>query len=169
MPVREAQLSDAEGIAEVHVASWRAVYSGLLSDQLLQSLSVERRTQGWRAILAQGDSLVFVYEAEGRIAGFASCGRSRDEQAGSGQTGELFSIYLAPDLWGKGCGTALLHTALDALRAQGYAVVTLWVLDTNRRAILFYERAGFQSDGTSKIETGPGDTPLHEIRYRRTL
>lgn len=41
--IREARSSDVEQIAEVHVASWRTTYKGIISEQFLRKLSVERK------------------------------------------------------------------------------------------------------------------------------
>ncbi|MDP9315094.1 MAG: GNAT family N-acetyltransferase [Chloroflexota bacterium] len=169
MSVRVAQVADAEGIATVHVASWQAAYRGLLPEQFLQNLSVERRTQGWKASLVQGFESVYVYEEGRNIVGFVSCGPTRDDDVDREHVGEVYAIYLAPSVWNKRYGAALLNVALDTLRNQGFVSVSLWVLHTNQRAIQFYERAEFQADGATKVDTRPGGVVLKEIRYRRSL
>ena len=45
--IREALLTDARGIAKVHVRAWQSAYSGLVPDSYLQSLTVELRTNTW--------------------------------------------------------------------------------------------------------------------------
>ena len=52
MEVRWATADDAAAIAAVHIASWRAAYRGLLPDAVLDSLSLEARTDHWREWLA---------------------------------------------------------------------------------------------------------------------
>ncbi|WP_306428702.1 hypothetical protein [Robertmurraya siralis] len=42
MIIREATLSDAEGIAKVHVDSWRTTYKGIVSDVFLEQLSYKK-------------------------------------------------------------------------------------------------------------------------------
>ena len=51
--VREARRDDAQGIAQVHVASWRSTYHGIMPAEFLAGLSVERRTQYWMETLAE--------------------------------------------------------------------------------------------------------------------
>jgi GNAT superfamily N-acetyltransferase len=41
--VRQARDGDVPSIAEIHVRSWRAAYRGILSDELLDGLSVSER------------------------------------------------------------------------------------------------------------------------------
>lgn len=37
-----------------------------------------------------------------------------------------------PTSWGRGVGTALMREALDLLRSDGFAEVSLWVIEGNR-------------------------------------
>jgi len=53
MPIRAARFEDAQQIAEVHVASWQVAYRGILSDSLLDSLSVEAWTEQWQERLSR--------------------------------------------------------------------------------------------------------------------
>lgn len=46
--IRGATVADAEGIAHIHVASWRSTYRGIMPDALLAGLSMERRAANWR-------------------------------------------------------------------------------------------------------------------------
>lgn len=170
MAVRTAHPEDAPGIASVHIASWQVAYRGLLPDTLLDTLSLEQRTQEWREILAmpRGSRTLVCLEAD-RIVGFVGFGPCRDDDLLQEQVGEVYAIYLLPDCWGKGYGAALLTSALEQLQDQGYQVVTLWVLDGNQRAIRFYERAGFAADGHRQEETLPGGVEVCELHYRRFL
>ena len=167
--VRPAQPSDARAIAEVQIAAWRAAYAGLLPDRLLDHLSVESSEQRWRQRLEDGSSRVLLYECTGRMAGFVDFGPSRDDDADPGRVGEIYALYLDPADWRKGYGSALLNQALQALRAQRFSDVTLWVLRNNQRGIKFYEAAGFRQDGTSKLERGAQGVTLREERYRLSI
>ena len=82
--------------------------------------------------------------------------------------GEVYAIYVAPDAWGSGVSAALMAEGLAGLAALGYTEVILWVLRGNARAIRFYTRQGFTSDGAAKIEQH-GDVTFDEVRYRRSL
>ena len=130
-------------MASVHVASWRAAYRGLLPGAYLADLSVEERTGLWSGILTDpSPGHVAVVELGGHIAGFAHVGPSGDDDA-LVATGEVYTIYLRPDVWGQGHGRALMETVLERLRVDGYTTVTLWMLSTNDRARRFYLRQGW--------------------------
>jgi GNAT superfamily N-acetyltransferase len=168
--VRAAGLSDAAAIAEIHVRAWQAAYAGLLPEDFLKTLSVEGRTRGWERALSNPDrpGRILVLAGDGSLSGFAAIGPSRDDGAGA-EVGELLSIYLRPELWGRGLGRTLHDHALGGLSDDGFEVVTLWVLDTNERARGFYAATGWTPDGATKTDTLPGGISLQEVRYRRPL
>ncbi len=168
--IRPATVDDAPMIAAVHVRSWQVAYRGQLPDELLDGLSVERRTQRWgvRWWAERGASHhLLVAEAGGALVGFAAIGPSRDDDATIG-VGELFAIYAAPETWGQGVGRALMNAAIDAGRSAGFGEATLWVLETNERARRFYAAAGWHADGGRRVEQ-IGDTDPIVVRYRRDL
>lgn len=147
------------------MASWQSAYRGLLPDEYLAGLSVDRRAAVWERLLENPELDIFVADdAAGDVAGFASLAASRDADAPPG-TGELPSIYVYPDHWRRGCGTVLLDTVLECARLRGYQRLTLWVLRSNDRARRFYEAAGFRPDGAEKTEQRNDDVVLHEVRY----
>ena len=47
--IRRARAEDAAGIAQVHVASWRSTYPGMVPDSYLIGLSTEAYAERWRA------------------------------------------------------------------------------------------------------------------------
>ena len=169
MRIREAEQRDARAIAEVHVRSWQAAYRGQLTDDYLDGLSVEERLEQHRRSLEQprAEWRTWVADDDGRVAGFAVTGPSEDADA-EPSTAELYAIYLEPDHVGTGLGRGLLEHAIADLRERGFAVVTLWVLETNERARRFYEVAGWRADGA---ETGERvDCELRPtVRYRLEL
>jgi GNAT superfamily N-acetyltransferase len=163
--VRDARLEDASAIARVHTRSWQAGYAHAFPAEALAAISVERRAEnmaGWLASLPPR-AAILVAEVGGNVAGFASVGAARD---GHETTGELYSIYVDPDRWGKGVGRALIAEAEERLWAAGFIEATLWVLDDNPRARRFYEAAGWTHDGGTKRDTHLG-TEVTEVRYRK--
>jgi ribosomal protein S18 acetylase RimI-like enzyme len=163
--IREAAVADAQGIARVHVATWQYAYRGQMPDALLDSLSVERR-MAWRVQaltepVSKSHALVAV---DGEvILGFCDVGSSREGVAAEHE-GELYAIYVAPDVMGKGIGSALIDEGVRHLRAEGFTHATLWVLESNASARQFYEHKGWSADGITKTEMW-NDVPLYELRY----
>ena len=167
--IRSATVRDARAIAEVHVASWRHAYRGLLPDDSLDRLSVEEREMQRREHLEDPSSEwgTLVAEDAGRVVGFSTYGPSRDEDA-TDPTGEVPAIYLAPDVVGTGVGRELFAETIAALRAAGFTRASLWVLEGNVRARGFYEKAGWRWDGTiSQHDFDCANLPV--VRYTADL
>ncbi len=165
--IRAAEPADARGIAEVHVASWRWAYAGDLPQQVLDALSVDEREGMWSDVISDPAASIAVADEDGRVAGFASTGATRDADAPA-STGELFAIYLAPEAAGRGVGRALLDRAERGFREAGFDRATLWVLASNDRARRFYERAGWRWDGTTgNHQVECANRPI--VRYARDL
>ena len=130
--VRAARVSDARGMADVHVATWRAAYAGQPPDRFLRRLSVEERTRSWRSRIAakRADEAVLVAVRGLTVVGFASGGPTRDKGDDPRRVGEIYAVYLLPEEWGRGGGRALLGHAISALAAAGFEDASLWVLET---------------------------------------
>ncbi|WP_449408186.1 N-acetyltransferase family protein [Microbacterium maritypicum] len=177
--IRDARVEDARGVAVVHVDSWRAAYVGLIDQEVLDRQSVDARTTMWSAWIERslaGESTdgygsvahrLVVAESGGRILGWASYGRGRDDE--TGDDGEVAGLYAHPDAWSQGVGSALLRHAEDALRTEGRRHAYLWVLDGNERAIGFYRAHGWATDGGEKFGEGGSVDGLHELRMSRLL
>lgn len=67
--IRPARPGDENGIARVHVESWRSTYKGIVPDEVLAGLSQERRARHWKTVLESqaGQEFVFVAETESRV------------------------------------------------------------------------------------------------------
>jgi ribosomal protein S18 acetylase RimI-like enzyme len=166
MEIRQATAGDARAIAEVHVASSRKAYRGILDESLLERFSIERRTEQFEQAIGESTEEIIVAEDDGQIVGFATFGQSRDEGAAD-DMGELWCIYVAPEFWGRGAGTALVNRVETLLRERECRRMTLWVLEVSDNARGFYQKRGFSLDGTVK-HCQPWST-LKELRYQKSL
>jgi ribosomal protein S18 acetylase RimI-like enzyme len=167
--IRDAEVSDAEAIARIHVRSWQVAYRGMIPDSLLDNLSVQDRVIQWHKRLADHKESTLVVEAGGNIAGWATFGQSRDDDADA-RTGELTAIYLDPLVWGRGLGKLLYREIEKRLQQAAFTEVTLWVLEVNSRARRFYSSMGYGEDGTTKSVLREGvEAPETRVRYRKAL
>ncbi|MFZ0668243.1 MAG: GNAT family N-acetyltransferase [Acidimicrobiales bacterium] len=194
MHIREATPEDALAIADVHVRSWKSAYPGLLPQDYLDQLRPEHRVAQWETTLASthwpgSGMFVLVDGADGiradgiradgiradgmhgiaadekqDVKGFSHLCPTRDDDLDPATTGEITSIYLAPEAWGGGNGVALIKRSLDQLATAGYETATLWALDTNTKARRFYEIGGWRHDGTTKIHDW-GQFVCTDVRY----
>ncbi len=166
--VRDATPEDAAGIAEVHVASWRSAYAGLLPRAVLDGLSVAQRTRHWHHVLDRSSAEhVVVAERDGQLVGFAHVGPAHDSDTAP-STGQLHTIYLDPGCWGAGVGRAVHDAGLGRLRDAGYRDAVVWMLSTNARAARFYARQGWVRDGRLRVQQFGGAVVI-DHRWARVL
>jgi GNAT superfamily N-acetyltransferase len=167
MFLRSAQPSDALAVARVHVRSWQVSYAGLLPDAYLRKLKPEDRAPHYNFAGTdplQPKSLVAV--DAGQIHGFVTIGPSRDPDAKD--HGEILALYVDPDRWRSGVGSALLGAACERLVEMGFCHALLWALAGNERAEQFYLRKGWTPDGSKRTEVLWG-VSAQDLRYRRNL
>jgi ribosomal protein S18 acetylase RimI-like enzyme len=161
--IRAATPADAPAIGRIHVESWRETYRGLLSDNLLESVSAVVRAAIWRGALERDRPiLLFIaQQANGDLVGFAGGGSSRATSLP--HDAEVYAIYVLRPAQQRGCGRRLMAALADALLARGYKSLCLWVLEENARARRFYERLGGMVVG-EKTEID-GGYELREVAY----
>ncbi|MFZ2005757.1 MAG: N-acetyltransferase [Stellaceae bacterium] len=137
--IRAARLDDAGPIARLDVETWQATYAGILGTPYLAGLTPGRREAGWTNLLRRDPASVKVaIDAAGDVVGFGSCGASRGEPD---FTGEVFTLYVAPDWQNQGIGRSLLLAMFGRLVAHGHRSAVIWVLRKNPSRF-FYQRLG---------------------------
>jgi GNAT superfamily N-acetyltransferase len=167
--VRTASPADAGAIARVRATTWQHAYAHIFTPEQLASISVEESAARLRRQLetaaAPFQTLVAILDEA--IVGFAAMG-PRDFSADECDVGELYAIYVLPDIQGRGVGRALMTETVERLRSDGFADAVLWVFEDHPRTRRFYEEAGWSVDGGTKDETWLGTT-APTVRYRIAL
>src|SRR5512136_2530600 len=100
--IRPAQIEDARAMARVHVDTWRTTYAGIVPDEHLANLSVERSQARWSEHLQdpQGEQAFVALTSTGEIVGIASGGPARE--AVENCDGELYVLYVLKAFQGMG-------------------------------------------------------------------
>lgn len=88
----------------------------------------------------------FVAESDGEVTGFAAYGPWRHFD-GYRHTVED-SVYVRDGDHGRGIGSTLLHTLIEAARRSGHRIVIADIEAGNTASIKLHERFGFQHVGT---------------------
>ena len=83
---------------------------------------------------------VIVAELDGRMAGFAAVVEN-----------ELDGLFVEPDLWRHGIGSALIEAATHQARRDGLALLVI----ASPTAREFYESCGFSVEGEAATRFGP--------------
>ncbi|MEA2229694.1 MAG: hypothetical protein QOF04_3324 [Solirubrobacteraceae bacterium] len=158
--IRTATVEDAAAIATIQAHGWRHAYADIVAPEDMHEASeMEPR---WRERLVDPDIGARVFAQDGVVAGFATFGASREDDAAA-RTGELYALYVEPAAQGAGVGSALLQDAVGALVELTFVDATLRTFEANGLARAFYERHGWVLD--PPVEAG--DPPT--VRYRRAL
>lgn len=160
--IRLAVSEDADRIAQVHIASWRETYHGIIPTMYLEQLSHDKRKHGWRKSLTEGPVFVALDQTN-EVIGFANGGPSRGNK---GTEGELYALYLLKTHQGQGRGKRLFDHVLADLRQQGCTSCIVKVLADNPSRF-FYERFGGRLVFEQQIERG--GKQLMEYTYRIML
>jgi len=164
--LRRATSEDAAALAAVEVRSWRAAYRGLMPVAFLDGLSEAEKTAAWHQNLlkhgASGRKRVWVALSDAGICGFVRVGSVMDER----EVGLIYLLYVLPEHWSRGVGTALMRVGMLELRDLGMREAILWVLADNLRARRFYEHLGWAPDGRTVSEDYEG-CRLEALCYRR--
>ena len=168
--IRRATPDDRAAIRDLHLASWRSSYGGVLSeDYLREDLPADMEAK-WAARSFGPPELVLVDYTDDELTGFACTLTDRDPPL-------IDNLHVRPDLRGGGTGTDLLAATKAALRAAGFDRAYLTVLAENDRAHRFYlrnggtdegavednlvghpvaaRRIGFRLDGPARLQSGP--------------
>jgi GNAT superfamily N-acetyltransferase len=110
----------------------------------------------WRRALADPLVEAYVAERDGEPVASVSVGH-----------GFLRTLYVVPEHWRSGIGSALHDHALERLRARGAREAKLWTLEENHTARRFYEHRGWTVNGETRVvEFEPH--PL-DVGYSRPL
>ncbi|MGH3738587.1 MAG: GNAT family N-acetyltransferase [Micromonosporaceae bacterium] len=178
LTIRRPVYEDCEGLARVHVASWQAGYRDLMPADFLAAQDpagrARQRRESWHHPEYAHVS-GFTAEIDGEIVGFTHYGQ---ERAGHGRGwadvdpdggGEVYALYVHPDHWASGVGGALLDAAVRDLLHTGRTPVRVWTLVGNERALRFYRRHGFVSDGAQQMITVGSGEKIELPEERLTL
>jgi GNAT superfamily N-acetyltransferase len=123
----------------------------------------------WRRLDAgEIDEAVRVLELDDRVGGFISFGPQKDDPTWLGYSGEVYMLYLEPELVGRGWGSVLLRRAFDELARCRCHWSVVWVLARNEKARRFYEREGMRLDGARRWDPF-GDRAVPVVRYAKAL
>lgn len=97
-----------------------------------------------------GNIIVAVYK--NNLVGVVEIEFEKRSPVGSIVAPELNKLYILEWFCGMGIGYALLAEAEKFVKAKGINTMWLWVLESNLRAINFYERQGYKYIGDASFQ-----------------
>jgi DNA/RNA-binding domain of Phe-tRNA-synthetase-like protein/ribosomal protein S18 acetylase RimI-like enzyme len=154
--IRPAAADDAEAVAEIWRLGWRDGHEGLVPQALVEI----RTDESFRTRAAKRVPDTTVATVDGAVAGFIMVVDDEVEQ-----------VYVSSAQRGSGVAHALIAEAARQVKASGHDKAWLAVVAGNGRARAFYERAGWEDEGSfdyaAATEHGPITVPCH--RYTKAL
>lgn len=163
--LRMATAADAETIAALHAASWRATYRGILKDDYLNGDIAEERRRVWTERLSahvREAPIVIVAYQSATLVGF-SCLMPRFHPSFGAL---LDNLHVAQTRQSHGLGKKLFAAAIEQLPRKGSDTpVHLIVFAQNRKACAIYERLGGRVAECRK-EREPDGSHVDVVRYQ---
>ncbi|MDQ0268171.1 GNAT family N-acetyltransferase [Cytobacillus purgationiresistens] len=149
MKIRQAKLTDAAGIAKVHVDSWRTTYNQMIPAAYLNRLSYKSREELWKGNLST-QSVYVAENDQGEIVGFSGGGKERTGNYPA-YKGEIYAIYILKEYQQKGLGKLLLKPVVSELLNLSFDSLLVLVLEANPSRH-FYEALGAKKIEEVKIK-----------------
>jgi ribosomal protein S18 acetylase RimI-like enzyme len=161
---------DIADLVRIHGLAWRAAYEDLLPEQILAEIPVdpsEEAVTNWTERVRADRERFLVAQIDGAVRGYAyfQWGSETKSFVGEHEAG-LKEIYVHPEDWGEGIGTALLERGLDLL-PERIEALKLEMLAGNEVGKGFYEARGFDEVGTSQFAVGSESYPT--VVYANSL
>ena len=164
-PVRitSASTSDVPSIRGFILSAWKEAgpnawgWTGATEESVQELASREHLSR----LITNPNVEVFLAREGQQIVGFAA------DRKESETTIELSGIIVSERVTGKGIGNALMHAAIRAASAAGFAGIIVKTESFNQRAIGFYEANGFRRSGSMREVVEGRNVDL--IMLRRTL
>lgn len=145
--IREAVPGDTPAVLSVAEVGWKETYGDILSDETISTALEEWYDEpGTREAIEREDVGYFVVERDGSVVGYLSGSVSEEG------VGHLGAIYVSPEQWGDGVGTALLERFETWCAERDCPEIRLHVLSENTIARSFYRGHGYESIETERTE-----------------
>ncbi len=115
-------------------------------------LELEFNTSQLNSELADDDFEYHFVQKNGENIGFIKVNYKSSDELTELDNCELEKIYILPKYSGMGYGKMVMNEIINRIRQKGKKIFFLRVIDTNRNAIVFYEKFGFEFHGKTRLE-----------------
>lgn len=158
--IRPAREGDVDAIRSVAKDALYTAHGGFASPK-----SIEQAFEEWydpglvEAAVSASEIGLWVADDGGTLVGFASAEQTWADEV------ELHAIYVHPDRWGEGLGTALLEEVETWSADVGVDRIACAVFIDNTVGVSFFEARGFEGETEVLTELGEQRYPEREFVY----
>ena len=138
---RLAGSEDAKKLAEIRCMSWRSAYRGIYPDEMLDYFDFAAHEKQFQKQMQNPKTEVYIVQNDGRDIGYVTLSR-RDSYKDFGVC--MDSLYLLPEVQGKGVGREIMKFVRKQCRKMGYSKFYHSCNPHNHRARAFYTAMGGQ-------------------------
>ena len=151
---RKASIADAPVLAELGARTFTHTFGHLYQPSDLEIFLQNHTPENWEKELADPAFDVRVAEQNGRMVGYVKLGPPHLPFEPRGEAAELRQLYVIEEMKGQGVADALIRWVIDRARDQRADYLYLSVFTENHRARRFYEKYGFEPEGTYAFMVG---------------
>ncbi len=123
-----------------------------VSDEFANFILMKFDPERLHSLIAKDPDLFIVAEYKENLVGALEIEYVAKCQLNNKTAPEISKLYILEWFCGKGIGYRLITEAEELIKLKGYQSVWLWVLDSNERAIAFYERQHYQWIGNAPFQ-----------------
>ena len=151
---RSADSSDAEALADLRAHTFTDTFGHLYQPDDLQTFLQNHSPENWDKELSDPAFEIRVAERDGQLVGYVKLGPPHLPFEPRGEAAELRQLYVLEEMKGRGVAQALMEWVIDRARDQRADYLYLSVFTENHRARRFYEKYGFEPEGTYAFMVG---------------
>jgi ribosomal protein S18 acetylase RimI-like enzyme len=151
---RTAAIRDAEALSKLGAQTFTDTFGHLYQPDDLRLFLRGHSPEAWARELADPGFAVRVAEAGNSLVGYAKLGPPHLPFEPRGEAAELRQLYVVEEMKGQGVARSLIDWVIARARLLGAQNLYLSVFTDNHRARRFYEKLGFEAEGTYAFMVG---------------
>ncbi len=146
--IRHARIADSKKLSILYKQVYIQTYGKEgVSDEFANFITSQFSIERLEHIIATIPDAILVAEYKNNLVGVLEIDFGKPCPIGDFIAPELNKIYILEWFCGKGIGHLLVEKAEQLLKARGYPMVWLWLLESNTRAHTFYKKNNYQDIG----------------------
>ena len=151
---RIATAADSVALSELGARTFTHTFGHLYQPDDLAIFLQNHSPENWDKELNDPAFEVRVAERNGELVGYAKLGPPHLPFEPRGEAAELRQLYVVEEMKGQGVADELMGWVINRARAKRADHLYLSVFTENHRARRFYEKYGFEPEGTHAFMVG---------------